>query len=178
MLRLPEWSLRRFQQRDLAALIDLYEGNFARLRHLVPDLDRIEGTVVSRVAGALDLYATVLERHPYTTTLSLTYRFDDAHGVMLEPNARICVYHDVRAAEVVAHCRRKRVSGFRRWRRGRMPEVDRRWELNRFLSKWLRFCAQQGHIFLDCTSRVDPEMDRLIRDYRPPEPYPDPFAGP
>ena len=33
-----------------------------------------------------------------------------------------------------------------------MPELDYRWEMNRFLSKWLKFCTHQGHIFLACTT--------------------------
>jgi len=144
--------LARFKPRDLAALIELYESNYVRLLRLVPDILSLEGSVVSRVAGALDLYLSVEERFKYTTSITLTYRFVDGQEVALEPNARICVYHDVRAAEVVSHCRRKRAREMRPWTRGRMPELDRRWEMNRFLNKWLRFCSHQGHMFLSCTS--------------------------
>ena len=35
----------------------------------------------------------------------------------------------------------------------RMPEVDRKWEMNRFLLKWLKFCAFQGHLFLSVNWR-------------------------
>ena len=143
----------RYTRRDLPALISLYESNYLRVMRLLPDLDVLEGTLVSRVAGALNLYATIEERYKYTTTLLLTYRFVDEAGVALEPNARICVYHDVRAAEVVSHCRRKRTRKVHKWLRGRMPELDHRWEMNRFLFKWLRFCSNQGHIFLNCTAQ-------------------------
>jgi uncharacterized protein YqiB (DUF1249 family) len=145
-------SLARFKHHDIAALIDLYESNFLRLMRLVPDLDVLESTVVSRVADALDLYLCVEERFKYTTTVSLTYRFTENDSVILEPNARVCVYHDVRAAELVSHCRRKRPRTVRPWIRGRMPELENRWEMNRFLYKWLKFCTHQGHIFLNCTS--------------------------
>ena len=144
---------------DLAALIELYESNYVRLLRLAPDLESMEGTRVSRVAGALDLYITVEERFKYTTSLLLTYRFEDGGEVELEPRARIHAYHDVRAAEVVSHYRRRRSRHFLGWRRGHMPEVQRRWTMNRFLNKWLRFCAHQGHLFLDCTSpQVDPSV--------------------
>lgn len=145
-------SLERYRHRDLPALIDLYEGNYLRVMRLLPDIEKLEGTLVSRVAGALDLYATIEERFKYTTTVLLTYRFADDSGISLEPNARVCVYHDVRAAELVSHCRRKRTRKVRTWLRGRMPELDHRWEMNRFLFKWLRFCSNQGHIFLSCTA--------------------------
>jgi uncharacterized protein len=153
-------TLARYRHRDLPALIDLYEGNFLRLMRLLPELNNLEGTLVSRVAGALDLYLTIEERFKYTTTLLLTYRFQDESGIALEPNARICVYHDVRAVELVSHCRRKRTRKVHKWLRGRMPELDHRWEMNRFLYKWLRFCSSQGHIFLNCTAQSAPNLTR------------------
>jgi hypothetical protein len=154
-------TLERYRHRDLPALIDLYEGNYLRLMRLVPDLDSLEGTMVSRVAGALDLYVTIEERFKYTTTLLLTYRFDDDGKMAMEPNARVCVYHDVRAVELVSHCRRKRSRKVHKWLRGRMPELDHRWEMNRFLYKWLRFCSNQGHIFLSCTARSADTLPKL-----------------
>ena len=153
MQLLQTGTFERYRRRDLPALIDLYEGNYLRVARLLPDLDNLEGTLVSRVAGALNLYVTIEERFKYTTTLLLTYRFIDESGVALEPNARVCVYHDVRAAELVSHCRRRRTRKVHKWLRGRMPELDHRWEMNRFLYKWLRFCSNQGHIFLNCTTR-------------------------
>ena len=158
---LQQSTLERYRHRDLPALIDLYEGNYLRVMRLLPDLEVLEGTSVSRVAGALALYATIEERYKYTTTLLLTYRFEDTAGVALEPNARICVYHDVRAAELVSHCRRKRTRKVHSWMRGRLPELDHRWEMNRFLYKWLRFCSNQGHIFLNCTVRPTKALSRL-----------------
>jgi uncharacterized protein YqiB (DUF1249 family) len=157
-------TLERYRHRDLPALIDLYEGNYLRVMRLLPDLDNLEGTLVSRVAGALDLYATIEERYKYTTTLLLTYRFTDESEVALEPNARVCVYHDVRAVELVSHCRRKRTRKVHKWLRGRMPELDHRWEMNRFLYKWLKFCSNQGHLFLNCTTRSAENLTR--RDLR------------
>ena len=153
-------TFERYRHRDLPALIQLYEGNYLRVMRLLPDLDDLEKTLVSRVAGALNLYATIEERFKYTTTLLLTYRFVDDSGVALEPNARVCVYHDVRAAELVSHCRRKRTRKIRTWIRGRMPELDRRWEMNRFLYKWLKFCSNQGHIFLNYNSFPAEEFTR------------------
>ena len=156
MIRLAGERLARFQEsRDLAALITLYEANYVRLARLAPELERIEGPVVSRVGGALDLYLSVVERHAYTTTLDLTYLFEAPAGPpALEPNARIRVYHDVRAVELLSHCRRRRTCRHLPRQRGRrMPEVDRKWEMNRFLLKWLKFCTHQGHLFLDCTAR-------------------------
>lgn len=146
--------VQHFQEpaRSLGALIALYESNYVRLMRLVPELYAMEGTTVSRVANALDLYLTVTERSKYTTSLALTYRFQDDDGVFAEPNARIRVYHDARAVEVLSQIRRRRVHAVRRCRRRHLPELERKWELNRFLYKWLGFCQRQGHIFLQCIS--------------------------
>jgi len=148
---------------DLPALINLHESNYVRLMRLIPDLERLRGTVVSRVSGALDLYLSIDESYKYTTNLMLTYRFRDPHGVVLEPRAKICVYHDVRAVDLISHCRRRRSRKLFPWRRGRMPELDRRWEMNRFLHKWLRFCTHQGHLFLSCNvkSVADPRLSDI-----------------
>lgn len=138
--------------RNLAALIALYESNYVRLLRLVPELNAMEGTTVSRVANALNLYLTVVERSKYTTSLSLTYQFQDGDDFFAEPNAHIRVYHDARAVEVLSQVRRRRTNPVRRWHRRHTPELDRKWELNRFLYKWLGFCQRQGHIFLHCIS--------------------------
>lgn len=154
MIGLRERELARFGEHDLAALIDLYEANYVRVMRLAPDLHALQGTHVSRVAGALDLYLQIEERSRYTTSLTLTYRFRDEGWTLLEPNARVYVYHDVHAAEVVSHSRRRPYRSIRSLLRGRMPVVERKWDMNRFLLKWLRFCSHQGHLFLSCTART------------------------
>ncbi len=148
---------------DLPALINLHESNYVRLMRLIPDLDRLRGSMVSRVSGAQDLYLSIDERYKYTTNLMLTYRFQESLGMVLEPRAKICVYHDVRAVDLVSHCRRRRSRKLFPWRRGYMPELDRRWEMNRFLYKWLKFCTHQGHMFLDCNVEPthDPRLDAI-----------------
>jgi uncharacterized protein YqiB (DUF1249 family) len=153
--------LRFRETPDLPALIELYESNYVRLMRLAPELEAMQGTAMSRVAGALDLYLSVDERFKYTTSILLTYRFDHDQEIELEPRCRICVYHDVRAAEVVSHYRRRRTRRVHGWHRGQMPEVQRRWSMNRFLNKWLRFCTHQGHLFLDCTTNQvqDPRLE-------------------
>ena len=138
----------RFGECDIAGLIRIYEASYVRLFKLIPDLPVCRGAMVSRVAGALDLHLEIIERQPYTTSMTLTYRFAGRDGCVLEPNARINVYHDVRTAEVVSHCPRRKRHAAHPWSAGRMPELDRKWRMNRFLLKWLRFCTHQGHLFL------------------------------
>ena len=153
---IDEGRRARYGTRDIAGLIRIYEASYVRLAKLVPDLPGCDRPMISRVAGALDLHLEIIERQPYTTSLVLTYRFTDRGSCVFEPNARINVYHDVRAAEVVSHCRRRKSHAIRLWTPGRMPEIDRKWRMNRFLLKWLRFCTFQGHIFIP---GITPEHD-------------------
>ncbi len=143
----PSVGLLSSRGADFAALMELYETNYLRLRRLCPDLDRVEGVWVSKVPGASDLHLTVLERTPYTTRLHLTYAFATESGVRRQPDLMIRMFHDARQAEVVGrHCRRRgeditldAVAG--------VPGLTCRWRHNRFLFKWLGFCLVQGHRF-------------------------------
>ena len=130
-----------------AALMEMYEENYLALRRLCPDLRELPEAAVSRVNGALDLHLELQERTRYTTTLRLTYVFEDAGEQHLRPDLRIRLFHDARQAEVLGrYCRQS----------GRDLMIDSltgqaglgcRWRHNRFLYKWLRYCLRQGHRF-------------------------------
>jgi len=132
---------------DLPALMELYELNYIQLRRLVPDLNVIQDQSVSRVCGALNLYLTVRERSKYTTTLHLSYQFNDKDGDFPAPDVVVRMYHDAQVAEVISRGRH---------RGRREAEYDRfhhhypiatKWQVNRFLHKWLGYCLHQGHGF-------------------------------
>ena len=74
--------------------MELYECNYIRLRNLVPDLDAVPDEMISRVAGALDLHVSITERCKFTTTLNLTYYFNDRQGRFPAPDMRVRMYHD------------------------------------------------------------------------------------
>ncbi len=130
---------------DFVSLMDMYEENYIRLRKLIPDLSAIEHSAKSYSPGHLDLHLKILERSRYTTTLMLSYGFRGGEGELrMEPDLKIRIYHDAGLAEVM--------SG--RLHHGRLvlenlPADARRqkWQLNRFLSKWLRYCLRQKHGF-------------------------------
>lgn len=135
------------QPRTLASLLDLQECSYRRLRRLAPGLARLDGGEVSRVAGALDLHLTVIERQRYTTTLNLTYRLAGEGGEVCEPNLIARVYHDARLVEAVSHSRRHPARQAPCRRREAPTELEAKWELNRFLQRWLGYCLRQGHVF-------------------------------
>jgi hypothetical protein len=135
------------QPRTLASLLDLQECSYRRLARLAPGLRRLDGNAVSRVSGALDLHLEVVERQRYTTTLHLTYRLGAEGGEVREPDVLARVYHDARLVEAVSHSRRHPPRHAPCRRRETPSELESKWELNRFLQRWLGYCLRQGHVF-------------------------------
>jgi uncharacterized protein YqiB (DUF1249 family) len=139
---------RILNRRSFVGLMDLYEGNHRLLQQLVSDLASLGPEEVSCAPGSPDLHLRVVERCKFTTTLLLTYYFEDAEGKRVaDPDLHVRVYHDAAMVEAMS-CRRK----------GFMPldavpdvtgrsELDCKWESNLFLEKWLEYSVAQGHSF-------------------------------
>jgi uncharacterized protein YqiB (DUF1249 family) len=140
--RSQQRALSTASRRNFPGLMALYEENYMRLRRLVPRFDAIDGTAVSRVSGCIDLHVTIIERSRYTTTLQLTYAFRDGDDVRYEPDLRVRIQHDARTAEAMeVHMGRGRYHFDAR------RTLQRSWERNRFLHKWLGYCLHRGHRF-------------------------------
>ena len=130
---------------DFVSLMDMYEDNYIKLRKLIPDVHQINGSAISASPGHLNLHLQIVERSKFTTTLRLSYCFNDNGESRLEPNLKIRIYHDACLAEVM--------SG--NLHHGRLvldhlpaDALKEKWKLNRFLSKWLKYCLRQNHGFL------------------------------
>ncbi len=138
-LRIPRLS--RF-----AWMMALYAENHQRLQHLFEPEQLATGSHLSVGMDGLDLRLDVVERHPYTIELRLSYEQlrDDVTG-QPDPSAWVRYYRDARQAEVT-HC-----SVGRRWQDvlGLHPPIatiiDHRMRMNVFFSKWLEYLGEQGH---------------------------------
>ncbi len=138
--------------RGFVSLMDLYENNYLRFRRLAPDLSKLPGTTVSRLPGCLSLHMSILERTKFTTTLCLTYCFEESERGMEEPALTIRLYHDANQVEVLTgHLRH----GQQRY--DHIPEkaIKIKWKLNRFLYKWLGYCLYLGHSFTILETKTD-----------------------
>jgi hypothetical protein len=133
--------------RDLPALMELYELNYIQLRRLVPDIKAIQNCSTSCIKGAPDLFLTVRERAKYTTTVHLTYRFDDTGEDVPAPDLTIRLYHDAQMAEVISRgdSRGRYKAEYDRFQH--QYSIAAKWQVNRFLHKWLGYCLGQGHAF-------------------------------
>jgi len=136
-------ELPRFSR--FAWLMGLYGENFQRLARLFDFTQMPAGKYVSQVPGGLDLLVEVLEVHPYTLELRLSYRMQDPVTGQPDPSAYLRVYRDARQAEAT-HCYVGRhwqdVLGLHP-----SPKVlfGHRLRMNSFLNKWLDYLVGQGH---------------------------------
>lgn len=135
--------------RGLAGLITLYESNFLRLKLLWPDVATTTSQRLSSVYGDCDLQVRVVEKAPYTSTLSMSYLFSDGSRTISEPDITIRVYFDAQIAEAMQVGSRYATQisdsfGFDPLDKS----LDARWVRNAFLNKWLEYCYDRGHLLL------------------------------
>lgn len=126
-------------------LMGLYAENYQRLERVF-GIESLRGdSLASSVDDGLDVRLELIERHPYTLELRLTYELLDPLTGEPDPSAYLRVYRDARMAEVT-HC----YVG-RRWQdvlgldAPARTVVGHRLRMNVFLSKWLEYLADQGH---------------------------------
>ncbi len=135
--------------KSFVGLMAMYESNYLRLLHLIPELERLDGCFRSRVAGDCELYVEILERSRYTVTLSLTYYFETDDGRIADPDMTVRAYLDGQLAEVMQLSGHHRHVELRRLRRAHRLELDARWRRNVVLNKWLEYLTDQGHLILE-----------------------------
>jgi uncharacterized protein len=90
----------------------------------------------------------VVEQAPYTSTIKLTYRFEEEGGTLADPDLELRVYHDARLAEVTACGRWVRHESLEHVREGIPRQLGERWLRNMLLNKWLDYCLERGHAFV------------------------------
>lgn len=135
--------------RSFVGLMAIYESNYLRLLRLIPELERLDGCFHSRVAGDCDLHVEILERCRYTLTLSLTYRFETDDGFLIDPDMTVRVYLDGQQAEALAIGKTQRHTRLRKFMEQHRRELNRRWQRNVILNKWLDYLSEQGHLILE-----------------------------
>lgn len=132
---------------SFVSLMSLYESNYIRLSWLAPNLEAAAPTQISVVDGDCPLHLAIEERSRYTTTLRLTYMFEDESGPLADPDLLIRVYRDARLAEVQACARWHRHAVLESMRSQLARDLGDRWLRNVMLNKWLDYCVERGHRF-------------------------------
>ena len=78
-----------FQRPKLKRLQDLQTEIYRQLQLLIPDEIAHYDSFQSRVPGSPLLRMDILERHPYTHFMRMTYEFDDEDSREIAPDAHI-----------------------------------------------------------------------------------------
>ncbi len=119
--------------RTFAGLMNLWESNYLRFQRLLPELNLRQDQARSLSRTDAPLYLQILERGPYTLTLMLTYRHQQ-HGDY--PRLRVRIYRDAGVAQAMDA------------EPASLGEnLERQWERNLLLNKWLDYCLSHGHGF-------------------------------
>ena len=94
----------------------------------------------------------ILERCRYTVTLSLSYCLPSGNGFAMDPDITVRAYLDGQQAEILAIGKlgeHPRHAAFSKLLRAHRAELNRRWQRNIILNKWLDYLVEQGHLVLD-----------------------------
>ena len=135
--------------------MDLCDENYRQLLHIAPALRTLSGYHISRLEGCMDLHLEIQEQTPYTTLVHLTYFFSYQKKQQPDPDALLRVYHDSRQVEVID----LKQHALPLNEGSELPTLVQKWRINLFLSKWLSYCAEQGHCF-NRNSMQDPAQQR------------------
>ena len=130
---------------QLKRLQEMQAEIFRQLVLMIPDDVAFYDSFKSEVSGSPLLRLDVLERHPYTQFLRLTYQFEEDQKHEIAPDAHIRMYFDAKLAEVTAF---NPEQGFTRLAHPWYPTqqiFQRNWRQNMALDKWLGYLLHQGH---------------------------------
>jgi uncharacterized protein YqiB (DUF1249 family) len=130
---------------SFTGLMTLYESNYIKLQQLIPAMGLTEDALSSSSPHDNDLHAEIVRREPYTTTLRLTYWFDEAGVAAADPDLIVRIYHDARLVEAVSSGDVHQHAKLRALAKSGSAELDRRWRLNMLLNKWLDYLFEAGH---------------------------------
>jgi uncharacterized protein YqiB (DUF1249 family) len=130
----------------------IYESNFIKLLHLSSELrstpSSAQPLLISRTDRDCDLHLKLLRRETYTTTVNLTYWFDqDAAEPVADPDLTLRIYHDASLVEAVSGLKEHHHPALQALARAHSLELDRRWRNNIMLNKWLDYLLDMGHVF-------------------------------
>jgi uncharacterized protein len=136
---------RLYRPNRFGYLMGLYSENYLRLKRMFAP-EKLQGSCFrSSVGDGLDVRLDIVERHPYTIELRLTYDMADPVTGQPDPSAFVRLYRDARQVEAT-HC----YVG-RRWQdtmgldASPRSVLGYRLQINAFLNKWLEYLGEQGH---------------------------------
>lgn len=139
---------RGIAKQSFSDLMALYGHNFALLMLLSSKLPSINQPIILKTRLHIDLYMEPLDQSKYTTTMLLTYIFHKDLDIAQIPNLYVRLYHDAQLAEVRLYDNSGKTIALPVKLPENGSEFNRRWVVNIFLKKWLKYCCHQKYFFL------------------------------
>ena len=125
----------------------LCESNYQKLLKLIPDLFILKDISIGIGRHTTSLHLTVIAVSRYTMTIELTHRFINGKSLLEKPAVLICIYLDLKLAEVLNHHGSSSVAQVFK-NPGLSHEImNYKWRLNYFLQKWLDHCINKEYQF-------------------------------
>lgn len=144
-LLLPECIYR---PGSFSGLMLLYESNYLKLMRLTGKLDPGTKRWISRARRDNDLHLERVLTETYTSTYRLTYWFPrGVDGEVRDPDLCVRIYHDAAQAEALGLRSQHQHRALRQLAASHAGELNRRWERNMMLNKWLDYLLDCGHGF-------------------------------
>lgn len=154
-------ALNRRYVPDLKKMSAACEGNYIRLKKLLPDFklgceksflmtpsssseEDASSAASAKSTHEARITLKVTESFPYTSTVVLTQEGINPSWIK-PPSMIVRVYHDARSAEVTSYQNQKRIQGKYVYPNPQMRMPDEKAQLNQFLAEWLIHCFTFGH---------------------------------
>ena len=132
---------------DLNAHMAECEANYGRLMRLMPMLAEGDRSVFAMMLGESEprVILRVVARYKYTTVIELSQENAREQAADV-PETRIGIrlYHDARAAEVIAFQDQRGFRAVYGYPNRQMRHPDEKVQINRFLGEFLRMCIAHG----------------------------------
>ncbi len=126
---------------DLAALMRIYETNYAKLLRLLPPNNEVGNSCVYDIQGQA-FQLDIIEATRYTTLLNIWQQGNSPE--YLKAQIKVRMYHDARVAEVCESQQIQRIKPKYDYPNIKMHQRDEKHQINAFLSDWLRLCLRNG----------------------------------
>jgi uncharacterized protein len=118
--------------------LGLYETNFDKLKTLLSAIKWMDGVFALGGHGVGNVYVQVIDRCPYTTTISLCQSLGMQRSLDLWVKVRI--YHDAQVAEVIAYQGHQHFRPLYPYPNRYMYQPHEKRRINQFLGEWLSHC--------------------------------------
>lgn len=134
--------LRKKYVPHLPSILATCEHNYVCMLKLLPDCDTHDLQYSFEVAEGLKYQIKIVDSSRYTSTLEMAQLSANTPS-FLQPKMTIRLYHDAKAAEVLAAQRTSGLKPVYEYPNLNMHQRNEKHMVNVFLAEWLHFCLTQ-----------------------------------